>query len=61
MAAFLVSCASSAVLCGADWEDGHSDIPPFFSTSVLKLCADFQWASLCCFGLAFFLHHLWQL
>lgn len=47
--ALLLSCASSAALCGADCEDGHSDIPQFFLTSVLKLCADFQWADLCCF------------
>lgn len=60
MVALLLSCASSAALCGADCEDGHSDIPQFFLTSVLKLCADFQWAGLCCFGLASFLHCPWQ-
>lgn len=46
MAALLLSYASSAVLCGADCEDGQSDILQFLSTSVLKLCADFQWAGL---------------
>lgn len=51
VAALLLSCTSSTALCGADCEDGHSDIPQFFSISVLKLCADIQWASLCCFGL----------
>lgn len=29
MAALLLSCASSAVLCGADCEDGHSYISQF--------------------------------